>query len=134
MDPIEYLIKNKNKYSGDNFYVKPFSKRKEIVIENVAGKSNSIEIIKIILDNIAQGNKIIIKKNLLVNVNDLFLTLMDIYEKWYIKNKNKQEAGIKEAKLKGVYMGRKPIEIDKLLFLEQIEMLENHKIPLRKVL
>lgn len=69
-----------------------------------------------------------------MNVNDLFLTLMYIYEKWYIKNKDKQEAGIKEAKLKGVYKGRKPIEIDKLLFLEQIEMIENHKIPLRKVL
>lgn len=134
MNPIEYLIRSKNKYSGDYLYLKPFSERKEIVIENVIGKSNTLGIIKKILNHIAHGNKVIINKNLVVNDNNLFRTLMYIYSKGYAETKEKQEVGILAAKKIGRYKGRKPVQVDQLVFLEQIDMLNKGIITLSDAL
>lgn len=134
MNPIEYLIRSNNKYSGDNFYLKPFSKRKKIAIEEVEDKCNTLGIIKKILDNLASGNQISINNNLLISDKNLFNTLMYIYGKGYARIKEKQENGVLKAKKLGMYKGRKAIEVDKFIFLEYLNMFENKTITLNEIL
>ena len=126
MDPIEYLIRSKLKYSGDCLYIKPFIERKIINLNTLVSKSNSLGTTKIILDNLAAGNKIVIGDDLIENNRITFITLEYIYEKSYQDVKVKQQKGIYKAKNEGKYCGRKPIKVDELLFLEQIDLLNNN--------
>ena len=92
----------------------------------MGSKSNSLGTTKIILDNLAAGNKIVIGDDLIENNRITFITLEYIYEKSYQDVKVKQQKGIYKAKNEGKYCGRKPIKVDELLFLEQIELLNNN--------
>ena len=134
MNPVDYLIKTQGKYSGDNLYVKEFTERKNVVIDDVVKKSNSLGVIKIMLDNLAYGNKIVLNDRTIENSLDIFQTLTYIYQKGYDEIKEKQRLGRDEAKKMGNYKGRKAIEIDKLLFLEQVEQLDSKIITIDKVL
>ena len=134
MNPVEYLIKTQGKYSGDNLYVKEFTERKNVVIDDVVKKSNTLGVIKIMLDNLAYGNKIVLNDRTIENSIDIFQTLTYIYQKGYDEIKEKQHLGRDEAKKMGNYRGRKAIEIDKLLFLEQVEQLDSKIITIDKVL
>lgn len=134
MNPVDYLIKTQGKYSGDNLYVKEFTERKNVVIDDVVKKSNTLGVIKIMLDNLAYGNKIVLNDRTIENSIDIFQTLTYIYQKGYDEIKEKQRLGRDEAKKMGNYRGRKAIEIDKLLFLEQVEQLDSKIITIDKVL
>lgn len=134
MNPVDYLIKTQGKYSGDKLYVKEFTERKNVVIDDVVKKSNSLGVIKIMLDNLAYGNKIVLNDRTIENSIDIFQTLTYIYQKGYDEIKEKQRLGRDEAKKMGNYRGRKAIEIDKLLFLEQVEQLDSKIITIDKVL
>ena len=134
MNPVDYLIKTQGKYSGDNLYVKEFTERKNVVIDDVVKKSNTLGVIKIMLDNLAYGNKIVLNDRTIENSLDIFQTLTYIYQKGYDEIKEKQRLGRDEAKKMGNYKGRKAIEIDKLLFLEQVEQLDSKIITIDKVL
>ena len=134
MNPVDYLIKTQGKYSGDKLYVKEFTERKNVVIDDVVKKSNSLGVIKIMLDNLAYGNKIVLNDRIIENSIDIFQTLTYIYQKGYDEIKEKQRLGRDEAKKMGNYRGRKAIEIDKLLFLEQVEQLDSKIITIDKVL
>lgn len=134
MNPVDYLIKTQGKYSGDNLYVKEFIERKNVVIHDVVKKSNTLGVIKIMLDNLAYGNKIVLNDRTIENSIDIFQTLTYIYQKGYDEIKEKQRLGRDEAKKMGNYRGRKAIEIDKLLFLEQVEQLDSKIITIDKVL
>ena len=134
MNPVDYLIKTQGKYSGDNLYVKEFTERKNVVIDDVVKKSNTLGVIKIMLDNLAYGNKIVLNDRIIENSIDIFQTLTYIYQKGYDEIKEKQRLGRDEAKKMGNYRGRKAIEIDKLLFLEQVEQLDSKIITIDKVL
>lgn len=123
IEPIEYLCKTKYSYSGDNLYVIPFKQRKNINLEDAVKKANSFGIMNIVLENIAQGNSVYLNKTL-INNKKIFDTLFFVYEKAYQKKKDIQKEGIKEAKEKGVYKGRKPIHVNELSFLEQLENVE----------
>lgn len=125
MNPIEYLIRTKLKYSGDSLYIKPFIDRKTISLDTLVGKSNSLGTTKIILDNLAAGNEIILRSDLITNNRMTFKTLLYIYEKGYKDIKSQQQNGIHKAKKEQRYCGRKPLDVDELLFLEQIESLTN---------
>ena len=134
MNPVDYLIKTQGKYSGDKLYVKEFTERKNVVIDDVVKKSNTLGVIKIMLDNLAYGNKIVLNDRIIENSIDIFQTLTYIYQKGYDEIKEKQRLGRDEAKKMGNYRGRKAIEIDKLLFLEQVEQLDSKIITIDKVL
>ena len=85
MNPIDYLIKTKMKYSGDNFYVKEFENKQKIIINNISNKNNTTDTIKIILNNIAKGNDVKINNLVINNKNrkDIYQTLIYIYQKAY---------------------------------------------------
>lgn len=123
MEPIEYLYKTKKAYSGDNLYMIPFENRKNVYLEDIVKKSNSFGIINLILENIAHGNSVYINGNL-INGKNVYETLLFIYDKSYRKQMDNQNEGIKKAKERGAYKGRKPIQINELSFLEQLEKVE----------
>ena len=60
MNPIEYLNKNKGIILGDNLYVISYTERETVNLNNIIEKCNSLGTIKIILNNLAKGNKLIL--------------------------------------------------------------------------
>ena len=130
MDPIEYLIRTNEKYSGDNLFVVKKIEKKTVDVSYENKKRNNNMLIKDILSNICIGNEIIINNQVISDANrkmfyDIFI---DIYGRSYIYNKDLQKNGINQAKEKGVYKGRKPIEVDEFEFLTLVDDVKNKKI------
>lgn len=131
MNPIDYLIKTKMKYSGDNFYVKEFENKQKIIINKISNKNNTTNTIKIILNNITKGNDVIIN-NLVINDKnrkDIYQTLIYIYQKAYNFIYSKQKEGIKNTN--HIYKGRKPIYVDKLEFLTLQDKINKKEISIK---
>lgn len=131
MNPIDYLIKTKMKYSGDNFYVKEFENKQKIIINKISNKNNTANTIKIILNNITKGNDVIIN-NLVINDKnrkDVYQTLIYIYQKAYNFIYSKQKEGIKNTN--HIYKGRKPIYVDKLEFLTLQDKINKKEISIK---
>lgn len=127
MNPIEYLIRTKKRYSGDKLYVIPYENKENIILEKIEGKNNISGIIKIILDNIASGNKIILNGSL-IEGNEAFKILIHLYKKSLSSAKENQKAGIEEAKKNGKYNGRKPIIVEEIKFKSMLEKVNNKEI------
>lgn len=123
MDPIEYLIRTNQIYSGDSLYVKRFEERENIVIDEKK-KYNNFGLFKIILDNIAKGNKVSLEDGTKINTPEVFAALKLLYSKTYKDILAKQQKGIEFAKENGKYKGRKPQKVDRLQFLEVNEKVE----------
>lgn len=132
MNPIEYLIKTKKKYSGDRMYVIAFTDTKKITISDIEKKCNSFGLIKVILDNIAAGNEVLLTDEINISTKDIFKLLYYIYQKSFENLKVHQEIGINLAKAQGKYRGRKPIAIDKMLFLETLERVNNKELTAKQ--
>ena len=131
MNPIDYLIKTKMKYSGDIFYVKEFENKQKIIINKISNKNNTANTIKIILNNITKGNDVIIN-NLVINDKnrkDIYQTLIYIYQKAYNFIYSKQKEGIKNTN--HIYKGRKPIYVDKLEFLTLQDKINKKEISIK---
>ena len=131
MNPIDYLIKTKMKYSGDNFYVKEFENKQKIIINKISNKNNTANTIIIILNNITKGNDVIIN-NLVINDKnrkDIYQTLIYIYQKAYNFIYSKQKEGIKNTN--HIYKGRKPIYVDKLEFLTLQDKINKKEISIK---
>lgn len=131
MNHIDYLIKTKMKYSGDNFYVKEFENKQKIIINKISNKNNTANTIKIILNNITKGNDVIIN-NLVINDKnrkDIYQTLIYIYQKAYNFIYSKQKEGIKNTN--HIYKGRKPIYVDKLEFLTLQDKINKKEISIK---
>ncbi len=123
MNPIEYLIKTKESYSGDNLYVISYTERETVNLNNIIEKCNSLGIIKIILNNLAKGNKLILN-NTEINNSKTFEVLKFIYQQQLNEQIIKQKKGIEKAKSDKIYKGRKAIKIDMLTFYEQIDLVK----------
>ena len=121
MDPIKYLIRTNEKYSGDTLYVIECRNNNKIILDKTEGKLNTFGLMKIALDNIASNNEVVLSDGTCLND-----------KKSYISTSSKQKEGISLARLNGKYSGRKPIKVDELLFQEQLEMISKGKITAKK--
>lgn len=97
MNPIEYLIKTKESYSGDNLYVISYTERETVNLNNIIKKCNSLGIIKIILNNLAKGNKLILN-NTEINNSKTFEVLKFIYQQQLNEQIIKQKKELKKLK------------------------------------
>lgn len=97
MNPIEYLIKTKESYSGDNLYVISYTERETVNLNNIIEKCNSLGIIKIILNNLAKGNKLILN-NTEINNSKTFEVLKFIYQQQLNEQIIKQKKELKKLK------------------------------------
>ena len=124
MDPIEFLIKSKERYSGDKFYLINYDKPKTVNIDEVKGKANVFGVIKIILQNIASNNQVYLD-GYKINNSITFKTLHYLYKMQYKNLKDKQKEGICIAKNDGHYQGRKEKYVDILAFYDLLEKVKN---------
>lgn len=131
-DPLEWLIRTKTRYSGDNLYVKSREENLqplEISDLNLLGNRSSI-ISKELLSQICSGADIKLKDT---EINDsnrkvVYTILLQMYskEKSYIDEKRRK--GIKNSSKNGNYKGRKRIKIDTLKLEEIMTSYEEGKI------
>lgn len=122
------MIKDKRKYSGDNFYVINYEESKTISLSDIENKANSLGIIKLIFDQIAANNRVVLDDGTEISNSSVFKTLHHIYKKQIQVLKEQQKNGIEKAKQAGKYKGRKPIKVDRLLFLELSERVNRKEI------
>lgn len=121
MNPVEYLIRTKKMYCGDSFYVVPYKECKDIYLNEIVGKCNVFGIIKVILSNMAEGNKIFINDKCINDIR-VFISLKYLYSKQLNELNRKQSYGIDENRKK--YLGRKPLKINELVLREEFERVE----------
>ncbi len=134
MNPIEYLIKTKKRYSGDKLYVIPFEERKNVVIYSIDKdkRFNRMSLDKYILDNLAAGNKLTLYDGKNLN-NIIFFKMIELFYTDEVKEfKRCQMRGINKAKKEGKYKGRKPIVVDEVSFMNMLERVSNKELTARK--
>jgi len=134
MDPIEYLIRTKERYSGDKLFVVPYQEKESIKFESFCDTKTNSAIIKNILENICAGNTIIFPTQTIDDNNRKLIhdILMELYVRSFTLNKKHQQEGIEKAKKNGKYSGRKPIRVDTLKFLDLLEKVNNKELSSRQ--
>lgn len=127
MDPIEFLIRSKERYSGDHFYLIRHEESKRIDIEEIKGKVNAFGLTKTILQEMAANNSVYLNETR-INDQKVFDTLHYLYNKQYLLLKDKQKEGIALAKNHGQYKGRKEIYVDIMAFYETLEKVHRKEL------
>lgn len=131
-DPLEWLLRTKTRYSGDNLYVKsPKNFESEIHIKDISllGLRSSI-ISKKLLEYICGGTDIILND---CQINDsnrkvAYSLLAPLYakEKTYIDKKRKD--GMQKAHEQNRFTGRKRMKLDAFKLMEVMDSYKNGKI------
>lgn len=126
-NPIEYLLKTKKQYSGDPLKLKEKNSKLLVNISELALKNNTFGLTKIILDNLAKGNDVFYEGTIIDNTNRkaFFNVLYALYAKTLKAREASRNAGIKRAKLSNKYKGRKPVQVDMVLFNESLNDISN---------
>lgn len=127
MDPIEYLIKSKERYSGDRFYLIPYQAPKTVDVDKIKGKANAFGLTKMILAHLASNNRVCLRES---EINDpkVFKTLHYLYWMQCKNLKDKQAQGIKAAQEEGHYAGRKKKKVDILVFLDFLDRVKRKEL------
>ena len=127
LNPIEYLLKTKKQYSGDPLKLSEKNHKSLVNINEIAAKNNIFGLTKIILDNLAKGNDVIYEGSIIDNTNRK--TFFNVFHGLYVKSLKAKEtsrnAGIERAKQSGKYKGRKPVQVDMILFFESLNDISN---------
>jgi len=130
MDPLLFLIKTNKQYSGDNLFLIEFHEKEKININAKTSTINNQALLHKILNNICLGNDIVIN-DLIINDTNRFqmhYILLMIYVRANRSHKELQKKGIENAKLHNKYQGRKPIDVDEVLFLKMHDKVKHKKI------
>lgn len=130
MDPIEYLIRTDEQYFGDSLFVLPYRPKQTFpLIEGGSHKTNA-SLIKEALTHLCYGDDLSASGHLVDDASrlafhDVFLSL---YSRAYEGSRRKRNEGIEKAKQQGRYKGRKPVQVDRQLFLEVLPRVESKEI------
>ena len=127
-DPLQYLLKTKEQYFGDNLKIVRFIENQSIDID-YSIITNSYETIRNILSNIAVGNEVIIN-NKRINEKDYFDILYPIYLNFYSKKVLEQQKSVKNR----TYKGRKPIQIKEDDFKQVLNMYNSKQMSLKEAI
>lgn len=131
MDPIEYLIRTKEQYSGDLLFIVPSEPKKTVKFDFEAVNETNAVLIKNVLEVLCAGDDVLINGQIIDDKNrkafhDVFIAF---YARSCASQKEKQAEGIKKAKSNGQsYRGRKPIHVDTMVFLKALKDVEKGKL------
>ena len=130
MDPIEYLIRTKLQYCGDNFFCIAYKDKELDTFENFNMFDNNNSLIKKILLSICMGNDVSFNGEIINDSNRKFAydILIGIYSRSKEANKQAQANGINKAKKESKYKGRKPKDVNEVKFLELLDKVEKKKM------
>ena len=137
LNRLEWLMKTKTKYSGDNLFVIPFvgnevtvyRKRSMYELVKRSDKINRVLLAIICAGDYLYSDDITIDDD---TRGDYYRLLMPIYMREYETKKRAQKKGIERAKARDVYKGRKKIKTDPLLFEKVSSDFHNKKITADK--
>lgn len=134
LNPIEYLLRTKKQYSGDPLKLKEKNIHSLININEISTKNNAFGLTKVILDNIAKGNDVFYEGSIIDDTNRkvFFNVLHALYIKSLKGREANRKAGIEEAKQSGKYKGRKPVQVDMILFNESLKDISNGLINVKE--
>ena len=134
MDPIVYLIRTKQQYSGDNLFVVPYHDKEIVSYDNYVSYENNNSMIKDILVNICMGNDVEINGQFINDSNRKLIhdILISIYYRTFKSMKERQRKGIRLADEEGKYTGRKPIKVDYLKYCEMLEKVEKGEMTVKE--
>lgn len=133
-NPIDYLLKTRLQYHGDNLFMLPHEENQTINIDEIKGKSNICGIIDLLLKDITNGNTIIYNSTVINDLNrkDFYNVFLDLYLKNRKHTLAKRLEGIDNAKAQHKYKGRKPINVDPLMFEECLDLIQEKKITAKE--
>ncbi|MCQ2771684.1 MAG: hypothetical protein MJ238_00185 [Bacilli bacterium] len=134
MNPLEYLMRVKTRYSGDKLIVLPHEEKKTVDIDD-SSTDNIPTIIKRILDELAKGNDVFYSGEIIDDENrqTTFSLLRKMYQKSSLYKNTVLKHGRDKAKLEKKYLGRKPIEVDEKRFREFEELVKSGRATYRDV-
>lgn len=135
LNRLEWLIRTKTKYSGDNFQVIPYTGNEVISYKkhsmfDLVKRSDSI--IKALLSIICAGD-FLYSDDITIDDqtrSDYYRLLIQLYSKEYNSRKDTQRNGIEKAKKQSVYKGRKKKKIDPLLLEKTLDDYKNKRISI----
>lgn len=133
MEPIQYLLRTKLQYFGDNFFLLPYKEKETFTIKKKEEKKSSSAFIRELLEKIAAGDDVSINGCLIDDDNRKTLhgVLMFIYSRSIEAQKLSQKEGIAKAKESGVYKGRKPKKVDILKFEDALAKIERKNLSVK---
>lgn len=121
LNRLEWLIRSKYRYSGDNFFVKRYDETDKGITINVNSINELVKrtnlINKKLLEIICYGNNLI-SSEFSINDNnrsEYYKLLMSLYVTALNSKKEKQREGIDKCKAAGGFKGRKKLSIDEVL-------------------
>ncbi|MBO4540962.1 MAG: hypothetical protein J5736_03210 [Bacilli bacterium] len=126
LEPILYLIRTKNQYFGDDFFVTPFHEKETVSFERPRAGETTNRYLKEILSKICLGDRVLVGKQIIDDENrkmahDLFYA---IYSSSTEAEKDHRQEGVARAKAQGKYRGRKPVSVDTPKFVELLDEVE----------
>ena len=130
MDPILYLIRSKEQYSGDKLFVLGKIKSKTINFDTNNSIKTNNALIKSLLENICIGNNVKINSRIIDDSNRkiFYDLLIALYSRSLNHNKELQKNGIEKAKAERKYKGRKPTYVDELMYYELLDKVNKKEI------
>ena len=131
LNRLEWLIKTKTRYSGDNLFVLPYADNeiyKKHSMFDLVKRSDNIN--KALLTVICAGDYLYADDITIDDSTrgDYYRLLMPVYMREYNLKKIAQQKGIETAKERKVYKGREKLKIDPLLFEKVSTEYLNNKI------
>ena len=127
-DPLQFMIRAKQKYFGDNLEVVDFIQNQTIDVD-YSEITNLYSTVKEILANIALNNQITINGNAVDN-QSFFKTLYPVYLNLYLKKVEAQ----KKSAFARKYEGRRPIYINESEFAQILNLYYSKQISLNEAI
>jgi hypothetical protein len=148
LDPLEWLIRSKREYTGDNLQVDRYEEalnidyvkmipNSTIRLESIISLGNtSYKRLKTILQLIANGSNLYTPEFVIDDKNreNFYGMIKSLYEAEYHNRMKRQKKGIEQAKGEGKYKGRKQIQVSIPKLAEVSDLLERRKISSKEAM
>ena len=130
MDPIEYLIRTDEQYFGDPLFVLPYREKNEFAMREETSHKTNAALMKEALTHICDGDDVLFFGQQIDDSNRsaFHKVLLSMYARAYEQSKETQAEGIAKAAVEGKYKGRKPVHVDRMMFLDVLASVERKEI------
>lgn len=134
MDPIEYLIRADEQYFGDPLFVLPCREKSAFAVNEEASHKTNATLMREALTHICEGDDVLFFGGRIDDSNRCAFhkVLLSMYARAHAQNEGAKKEGIAKAVEEGKYKGRKPIHVDKMMFLDVLSSVERKEISPRE--
>ena len=126
-DPLQYMLRSKETYFGDNLVVVDFIQKQTVDI-SYSNITNLYSTVKKVVENLALDNEVTLDGVLIENKKEYFEMLYPVYLNLYLKKVAVQNKSSSIRK----YEGRKPISINESEFKQVLDLYKKKQITLNE--